>query len=253
MNKQAIAVEARKRVAFSFLGPLLALFIVITFLPFPDQDRFTEAVPLAAVGVVSWILGLRWYGLKEGLGLRGHRPLYASIGFAALGWTAFLIVRFVTVANEGYGSGETGSAFLYLLLFEAFCVQLWVFGVFFRAVSDWRGPLTATIAGGILFGLVAFFFFEEASLVEYTSLQAVNAFLYFCLWGIFLSIVRLRTGSILGIVIIQAMQSLTAWDVMTPISPLPAQQLLTLYLVTAPLYMLLIWRLWPKREEDYRV
>ena len=67
----------------------------------PDNQR-GHALLFAGIGLASWFVGWRWYGLK-GLGLRGGRPLTAGIGFATLVWLAFLLVRFVTVEVESYG------------------------------------------------------------------------------------------------------------------------------------------------------
>ena len=54
-----------------------------------------SAAPMfAALGLVAWFIGLRFYGLR-GLALRGGRPLFAGIGFAVLGWVAVLIGRFL--------------------------------------------------------------------------------------------------------------------------------------------------------------
>jgi hypothetical protein len=186
------------------------------------------------------------------MGLRGHRALYAGIGFAVLGWLAFFIVRFATVAGEIVNMPNSGQTFLYLLLFEAFSTQLWAFGLFFRAVSDWRGPLTAAIASGILFGTVAFLLFEES--FDYDSWQTMlPAFFYFVVWGILYGIIRLRTGGLLGMVIVQALHSWTAWQLLAPVNQPASSQLGNLYLISTVLYLIIIWRLWPKKEEDYRV
>lgn len=199
---------------------------------------------LAAIGLVSWFLGVRWYGLS-GLGLRGHRPLYAGLGFAVLGWVAFLSLRFYAVRFFGFGS--SAAIFFLMLLFEAFAVQLWAFGLVFRAVADWRGPLTAAFVSGILFGMMAFLFFQES------FIASSNAILYFGLWGILYGLIRLRTGGIIGQIIIQAMHSFTAWVVLVPETPPATSQLNLLYLLAGISYAMIIWRLWPKREEDYRV
>lgn len=216
------------------------------------QRQGETALQLAGVGLVSWFLGLRWYRLP-GMGLRGGRPLYAGIGFAALGWIAFLAVRFVTVEISSFGAADAGRTFIYLLLFEALSVQLWTFGLFFRSVADWRGGLTAAVSGGVLFGAVASLTFQE-SLVS-PGLGMLNLFsaLYFTAWGILYGVIRLRTGSLLGTVIIQTMQSWTAWQIMVPVEQPVASELRNLYLICTFIYAILIWRLWPKREEDYRV
>jgi membrane protease YdiL (CAAX protease family) len=200
---------------------------------------------LAGAGLVSWFLGIFWYGLP-GSGLRLGRPMYAGIGFAVLAWLIFLVVR-LTVEVESYSGSESGRTFLYILFFEAFCVQLWTFGVFFRSVADWRGPLTAAVSSGLLFGAAGFLFFQES----FTSIPV--SLLFFTTWGVLYGIIRLRTGSLLGTVIVQAMQSFTGWQVMVPVDPPDTGQLRTFYLATSALYAIVIWRLWPKKEEDYRV
>lgn len=204
----------------------------------------TAVLPLGALGLISWFIGVRWYGVA-GMGLRGHRPLYASIGFAVLGWVAFLVLRLATV--RFFGVGSSAVAFFTTLLFEALAVQLWAFGLVFRAVADWRGPLTAAIASGILFGMVGITFFQES------FISSTNALLYFSIWGILYGVIRLRTGGIGGMVIVQGLQSFTAWTVLVADSPPAASQLNSLYLLAGIAYALIIWRLWPKTEEDYRV
>jgi hypothetical protein len=215
-----------------------------------DTQRETS-LQLAGIGLAAWFMGLIWYRLP-GMGLRGHRALYAGIGFAVLGWLAFFVVRFATVEGEIVNMPNSGRTFFYLLVFEAFCTQLWAFGLFFRAVSDWRGPLTAAIASGILFGTVAFLLFEES--FNYPTLfTLLPAFIYFVLWGVLYGIIRLRTGSLIGVVIVQALHSWTAWQLLAPINQPDPSQLGNLYLISTVLYLIIIWRLWPKKEEDYRV
>ncbi len=201
---------------------------------------------LAGLGLVSLILGARWYGLS-GLGLRGHRALYAGIGFAVLAWAAFLVVRFVTVEVVSYGTPGSGRAFIFLLLFEAFCVQVWAFGLVFRSVADWRGPLAAAVAGGVVFAAVAFLLFQEA------FVASTSAVLYFGVWGVLYGVIRLRTGGFLGMVIVQAMQSWTGWQLLAPGDVPDAGQLRNMYLICSILYAIIIWRLWPRRESDYRI
>jgi membrane protease YdiL (CAAX protease family) len=140
-----------------------------------------------------------------------------------------------------------GRFFLYFLLFEAFAVQLWAFGLLFRGLADWRGPLTAAITGGVLFGAVSSQFFDEAFLDTITSL------LYFTVWGIFYGLIRLRTSSLLGTTLVQAFQSLTTWHILLPEAQPDVAQLHNLYLLASTLYLLFIWRLWPHEEDDYRV
>jgi hypothetical protein len=114
-------------------------------------------------------------------------------------------------------------------------------------MTDWRGPLTAAVTGGIVFGGVASQFFEEA------YIETTVSILYFFVWGVLYGLIRLRTGSLLGTVLIQAMHSLTAWYILLPMVEPTLQELHPLYLISATFYILLIWRLWPKSEEDYRV
>jgi membrane protease YdiL (CAAX protease family) len=210
------------------------------------ETQNDRALRFAGIGLASWFIGWRWYGLK-GLGLRGGRPLTAGIGFATLAWLAFMLVRFVTVEVAAYGSPGGGRTFIYVLLFEALCTQLWVYGLFFRSVADWRGPLTAAISSGILFGAVAFLFFQES----FASMA--SGLLYFVVWGVVYGMIRLRTGSFLGPVIVQALQSWTAWYVMAPADPINTTELRNLYLISSVTYLIIIWRLWPKQESDYRV
>jgi len=200
---------------------------------------------LSGFGVISWFTGGTWYGAK-GMGLRGGRPVFAGSGFAFLGWIGLLLMRFVFSGIGGFAQEGLGTLFVYLFLFEAFAVQLWIFGFFFRSVADWRGPLTAAVSSGLLFGVVAFLTFQES------FEQTVLAFAYFLIWGLFYGLVRLRTGSIIGIVLTQAMQSLTAWQFMLP-EFTPTLELDWLYTSMGIWYAILIWRLWPKEESDYRV
>jgi len=204
------------------------------------------ASALAAAGLVSWFLGLRWYGLPR-MGLRGGRPLFAGIGFAFLAWFVFILLRFLLVEILGFGPPQSGRAYVYLLLFEAFALQLWTFGLLFRAIADWRGPLTAAISSGLFFGIVAGLFFQEAYIINSLSL------IYFLMWGIVYGIIRLRTGSILGTLVVQSLHSFTSWVVMAPLAEPDPGQLQNLYVAAAIAYLVIIWRLWPKRVEDYRV
>jgi len=240
------------RAAVALLVPLIGAVLVSNLAGLirpldPADGRAANVLFLGSAGLISLLLGVSWYGLY-GMGLREKRPLYASIGFAAMGWVVFLVARFFWVLNMGYGPAGASRSFVYLLLFEAFAVQIWTFGLFFRALADWRGPLTAAIASGVLFGVVGFLTFQESFYGSLTSL------LYFLLWGLFYGIIRLRTGSLLGIVIIQAVQSFTAWVVMVPAETPPSTAAMQMvYLVTSVAYLIFIWRLWPKQEDDYRV
>ena len=216
----------------------------------PADGRFANVLLLGGIGLVSLFLGTGWYGLR-GLGLRGGRPLYASIGFASMLWVVFIIVRFAWILNTSFGVAGGTREFVYLLLFEAFAVQLWTFGLFFRALADWRGPLTAAIGSGILFGVIGFFFFEESFFNNPINLISLT---FFLLWGLFYGIVRLRTGSVIGAIIIQAMQSFTAWVVLIPANiPPDLTDMQTVYTISAIASLIFIWRLWPKEVADYRV
>jgi membrane protease YdiL (CAAX protease family) len=151
-------------------------------------------------------------------------------------------VEVIAIQSEG-----SGRAFLYLLLFEAFATQLWAFGLVFRALADWRGGLTAAIASGVLFGAVGFLLFRESYVPGPAGL------FYFLLWGVVYGIIRLRTGSILGPILVQALQSFTAWFVFQPPENLSNTGIGTINLAVSLMFAIIIWRLWPKRESDYRV
>lgn len=241
--------ETAVQAALSIAIPLLFGLVVVTLTGGWRSGALlnsqTIVIPLfAALGISSWFLGLRWYGLG-GLGLRGGRPLFAGIGFAVLGWVALFVVRFVTVEIESFGSGFR--EFIFLLLFEGFALQLWLFGLVFRAFATWRAPLTAAMGTGVLFSIMAFLFFQEPSQSDLSS------FVYFLVWGLLYGIIRLRTGSFLGIAIIQALQSFTVWVVLKPFLVIEPPQLQSLHWITAVLFIIFIWRLWPKQESDYRV
>lgn len=255
MQQQSSLPAPALRTLLAFAVPLLGavalgamVFIFISGTEASDPTgRIGTGLILGGLGISSLLLGARWHGLRE-LGLRGGRPLYASIGFATVAWLIFLLVRLFVPSNVRLVvAPDFGRAFIYLLLFEALALQLWTFGLLFRSLADWRGPLTAAITCGMLFGLVASQFFEEA------YIETAVSVLYFLVWGILYGLIRLRTGSILGTVIIQAMQSLTAWYILLPTLTPTREELHPLYLISATLYMVLIWRLWPTTEEDYRV
>ncbi len=261
---------ARNRVLVSLIIPpaVGVLAGVVTGTPAaPAAAEQTNAAPLfAALGIVSLFVGLRLYGLR-GLGVRGGRPLFAGIGFAVLAWVAVLIGRFLPMLpqasfNESgqavveivlnvpvmaIQSAGAGRAFAYLLLFEAFAVQVWAFGLVFRAVADWRGGLTAAFASGILFGAVGFLLFRESYVAGPSGL------FYFLLWGVVYGLIRLRTGSILGTILVQALQSFTAWFVFQPPADMAATGIQTVYVAVGLLLAIIAWRLWPRRESDYRV
>lgn len=242
-NKRTPAIQTALPVTVRILLTLLLPFALTLIL---GSSEGSNAPILGGVGVASWFLGLFWYGLPE-MGLRGGRPLFAGIGFATLGWLAFLLFRF-TFISLNLNAADSGRSFIYLLLFEAFAVQLWAFGLLFRGLAEWRGPLTAAVGSGIGFGAVAFVLFQEAYSSDIISL------LYFMVWGVFYGIVRLRTGSLLGTMIIQTLHSFTVWVALGPMPVLtPADRLPTVYLLAALVYLVVIWRLWPKEETDYRV
>lgn len=210
------------------------------------SNQARTAVLMSGIAMVSWLLGLRWYGLK-GLGLRGGRPLYAGIGFASLAWVILLLLRIVFLPISPEALGDSLRNYVYLLLFEAFAAQLWSFGILFRTVADWRGPLAAAFSGGLIFGLTATLLFVES------FGDLVFSFIFFISWGLLYGIIRLRTGSILGMVLIQSLQSFSAWIVL-PLAPsVETRQLQTFYLFTTIAYLVLIWRLWPREEDDYRI
>jgi hypothetical protein len=73
------------------------------------------------------------------------------------------------------------------------------------------------------------------------------------MWGVFYGIIRLRTGSLLGSSLVQALQSFTVWVVLAPDLASTVNQFSSLYIATTLAYFIFIWRLWPKVEEDYRV
>jgi membrane protease YdiL (CAAX protease family) len=243
------ALPATARAAFAFLMPLAGSYFLTAVarqFAVSSPGSQVENLPFfAGLGLVSLFLGLRWYGLPQ-MGLRGGRPLFSSISFAVLGWIALLVFRFYFISIRGLDSGL--DEFFYRLLFEAFCVQLWTFGLLFRSLADWRGPLTAAITSGILFGLMASLRFQEAP-----EIPAISSLLYFLLWGLFYGIVRLRSGSFLGSSLVQAIQSFTAWVVLTPDLSVPGNNFSGLYIATGLAYLVFMWRLWPKQEEDYRV
>ncbi|HSH01142.1 MAG TPA: CPBP family intramembrane glutamic endopeptidase [Anaerolineae bacterium] len=234
------------RTVLAFIWPVLIAVLVpiLLFGTSIDATNTAQAPLLTGLGLTSWLIGMRWYGLPA-LGLRGHRPLYASIGFAVMSWVAFLLVRIGPVANTGINNEGLGRMFIFILLFEAFCVQLWTFGLFFRAVADWRGPLPATISSGILFGLAGFVTFTEA-------VPTLLCLSFFIVWGIFYGLIRVRTGGIIGMIIVHALQSLTIWHLFLPQIP-SAADLQRFYLLTISILLILCWRLWPRREGDYRV
>ncbi|MCK5923886.1 MAG: CPBP family intramembrane metalloprotease [Methylococcales bacterium] len=200
---------------------------------------------LHGIGVISWLMGVRWFGLS-GMGLRLGRAMLAGIGFSLLGWIAVMLARFMQMPFGQVAQGGLGRVFFYLLLIEAFALQLWAFGALFRALVEWQNPITATLLSGLAFGVVGYALFE-------TALDAAPAGLvYYLIWGIFYAVIRLRTGSFLGIILIQAMQTLTSWYLLDP-GVISATQTTGFSIVAGALTLILIWRLWPRRESDYRI
>ena len=248
-HERQLAVETAvspTRIILAFIVPIAGALLLSTLAGGLSTESGRSQAPLfAGLGVAAWFLGLRWFGLA-GMGLRGGRPLFAGIGFATLGWVAFLLFRMLFVSSETLDNAG-GSAFMYVLLFEAFALQVWTFGTLFHAIADWRGPLTAAISSGIVFGAVATLLFQEAFVSSW------DAMIYFVVWGIFYGVIRLRTGSILGVIIIQTMQTFTGWLVLLPVLPPDPSEMMSFYLLTIAAYLIFIWRLWPKVEEDYRV
>lgn len=229
-----------------FVGGLTAAVLVGG--PAPGAGGAQVAAPfLGGAGLVSWFMGLRWYGLP-GLGLRGKRPLFAGIGFAVMGWVVVLLARILTVGSADFTEGGLGRIFIYLLLFEAFAVHLWAFGIVFRAVADWLGGLTAAFSSGLIFAFIVVTTFDESFVAGDES--TFFGLLFFAAWGFFYGLIRLRTGSLLGLVPVQAMQTLTTWHLLLP---QPNADLRLFYSLSALLFLILIWRLWPTRESDYRV
>ncbi len=243
--------RARQRVILAIAVPVAAAVISgMAVTKFADMSKLSSqgatAVLLSSIAVVSWLLGLRWYG-TSGMGLRGGRPLYAGIGFAALGWIVFLALRIFFVKISPVGPGNTARTYFYLLLFEAFATQIWTYGLLFRAVAEWRGPITAAVSSGIFFGLVAALLFQES----YAGSQF--SIIYFIMWGILYGIIRLRTGSFLGVVLIQSLLTFSAWVALPPYPEPQPSQLQSLYLFATVAYLMIIWRLWPKQKDDYRL
>ena len=233
------ALPVTNRILLTLLLPFLLTLVL-------GNNAGSNAPILGGIGVASWFLGLFWYGLP-GLGLRSGRPLFAGIGFATLGWLAFLLFR-SSFIYFNLNATDSGRSFIYLLLFEAFAVQLWAFGLLFRTLAEWRGGLTAAVGSGIAFGAVAFILFQEAYASDLPSL------IYFMVWGIFYGIIRLRTGSFLGAMLVQTLHSFTVWVALGSLPVLtPSDSLATVYLLAGLVYLVVIWRLWPKEEADYRI
>jgi hypothetical protein len=249
MNKKESSLPPHIRALLVLIWPpiigILAQFLLADRL----DETFSFAPLLAGIGVVSWLLGVRWYGI-QGMGLRGGRPLMSGFGFAFLGWLAILLARVLFVDFVETASGGLFRTYIYLFLFEAFCIQLWAFGVFFHSVAEWRGGLASAILSGILFGLVGYLVFIEAQLSYGTTWLAIP---FFLVWGIFYGIIRLRTGSWVGTALIQSLQTLTAWYLIIPKDSPPPIEMNLFYGLSIILLAGLIWRLWPRSVEDYRI
>ena len=245
-------------VGVPLFGAILLGQAVIRISGASTNSLSSNSIILAALGLISMFYGMQKYG-TGGMGLRGGRPLFAGAGFAFLGWVVVLVVRFLYIAiDENAMLVEPLSPiFFYLLFFEAFAVQLWAFSLVFKSVADAWGGLTAAVVSGLLFAGVAFFYFQEARFLEplFGSFWlTIVALLYMVSWGILYGMIRLRTGSILGIVIVQAMQSLTTWELIPPFEFLNETNYNPLFFtITGILWAVLIWRLWPTELDDYRI
>lgn len=237
------------RALLALIWPLIAGLLLQFLLPGSTEQPLSMAPLFAAIGVVSWLLGVRWYGVSK-MGLRRGRPLMAGVGFAFLGWLAILLSRFLFIDFTEIASGGLIRNFIYLLLFEAFCTQLWLFGVLFRSLAEWHGGLAASLGSGLLFGIVGYLLFIEAQLSYETTWLAVP---FFLVWGVFYGIIRLRTGSFLGMTIVQALQTLTAWYIIIPVDTPPASEMNLFYGLSIALLAILTWRLWPRSTDDYRI
>jgi hypothetical protein len=250
MSNQSTGYPPYMRVIQAILWPIVvAAFLSAVggqlFIYNESFDFLTanNGVILGAIGLVSLIVGSRWYSYAE-LGIRGGRPLFAGFGFAFLGWIGFLIARLISVEiDPDFVRGGLGITYLFLLIFEAICVQLWTFGLLFRALNERYSPLAAAIFSGVAFGFAAFLLFQE-------SYPTRLSILYFVLWGLFYSIIRLRTGSWIGIALAQSLQTLTAWHLLPPTDVI---SLGYLYGISGFIYIIVAWRLFPKSEDDFRV
>ena len=211
------------------------------------QNNYT--IFFGTLGIVNWLMGLRWYGIN-GMGVRGGRALFAGTGFAVLGWIAFLVARILFIPIDALSTGIKD--YVYLLLFESLALQLWTFGLLFRAMADWRGGLTAAFSSGIVFGGIALFFFNE-SIYHHADALTLPAAIYFIALGVMYGIIRLRTGSFIGMALVQAVQSFTGWVAFQSSSAPVIAAWNSFYTATIVAYLIITWRLWPKVKEDYRV
>ena len=91
VEKTPPSLLASTRVILSLVlptaGALLFTLLVSGQPSLGDRQPGLVALQLAGAGLASWLLGWRWYGLKD-LGLRLGRPLSAGAGFAFLAWVA---------------------------------------------------------------------------------------------------------------------------------------------------------------------
>ena len=245
-------------IAVPLFGALLLGQAVVRLSGASTNSLAGSSIIMAGLGLISIFYGMQKYG-TGGMGLRGGRPLFAGAGFAFLGWIVMLVTRFIYIdIDQGAMLVEPlFPIFLYLLLFEAFAVQLWCFSLVFKSVSDMWGGLTAAVVSGLLFAGVAFFLFQETRFLEPlfgSAWLTLVALLFMVTWGILYGMIRLRTGSILGIVLVQAMQSLTVWELLPPFEFLNETNYNPLFFTIVGIaFAVLIWRLWPTEIEDYRI
>lgn len=248
-------------VVFAFGVPLFGAILlgqaVVAITGANGSNLSGSSIILSSIGLISMFYGMRKYK-TPGMGLRGGRPLFSSAGFAFMGWVAILICRFFFIEIDANALNQPlFSIFLYLLLFEAFAVQVWAYSLVFKAVADLYGGIAAAIVSGVGFAAVAFFYFQEIAIfspvINNSDGVLVLTIVYVLAWGIFYGMVRLRTGSILGIVLVQAMQSLTAWELIPPLPILDNTNFNPLFFVAIIFYGILIWRLWPKELSDHRI
>ena len=247
-NEVHPATEKSSQTAVRYLTALIIPFATAYALQ-TISGQSSNAIFFGTLGIVGWLMGLRWYGL-DGMGLRGGRALFAGTGFAVLGWIAFLIARIVFVPIDALSTGI--KAYVYLLMFEAFALQLWTFGLLFRAMADWRGGLTAAFSSGIVFGGIGLFLFNE-SIYQHAGAVTLPAAIYFIMLGVMYGVIRLRTGSLIGTVLVQAVQSFTGWVAFQSTSAPHITAWNNFYTATTVAYLIITWRLWPKVKEDYRV
>lgn len=228
------------RLFLALFAPLSVATFVSRFALWP-QFFTPQQIFLGTLGVVTFLVGLRWYSPAQ-LGMRTGRPMLAGVGFGFLVWVSFLLARFIAVELGDIGQ-KLGITFLFLLIFQGVCVQIWSFGLLFPLFSERFDPVIAAFFSALSFAYLAQNYFSEGRM-------GVAAFLYFFLWGAVYAIIRLRTGSWLGILLAQTMQTLTAWFMLPPGATISYNYL---YGIAAFFYLILIWRLWPRSADDLRV